>query len=82
VAREALAGEAIRLGRLLLSLFPTDPEVFGLLALMLLQQSRAPARFDANGEIVLLDKQDRNRWNRTFIDEGRHCPFAAATGVR
>jgi len=44
--RKALADEAIRLGRLLLSLFPTDPEVFGLLALMLLQQSRAPARFD------------------------------------
>jgi RNA polymerase sigma-70 factor (ECF subfamily) len=71
VAREALADEAIRLGRLLLSLFPTDPEVFGLLALMLLQRSRAPARFDANGEIVLLDEQDRNLWNRTLIDEGR-----------
>ena len=70
-AREALADEAIRLGRLLLSLFPTDPEVFGLLALMLLQQSRAPARFDANGEIVLLNEQDRSRWNRTLIDEGR-----------
>jgi RNA polymerase sigma-70 factor (ECF subfamily) len=70
-ARAALADEAIRLGRLLLSLFPSDPEVFGLLALMLLQQSRAPARFDANGEIVLLDEQDRSRWNRTLIDEGR-----------
>jgi RNA polymerase sigma-70 factor, ECF subfamily len=70
-AREALAEEAIRLGRLLLSLFPTDPEVFGLLALMLLQQSRAAARFDANGEIVLLDEQDRSLWNRTLIDEGR-----------
>lgn len=70
-AREALADEAIRLGRLLLSLFPTDPEVFGLLALMLLQQSRAPARFDTNGEIVLLEEQDRSRWNRTLIDEGR-----------
>jgi len=70
-AREALAHEAIRLGRLLLSLFPADPEVLGLLALMLLQHSRAPARFDANGEIVLLDDQDRSRWNRTLIDEGR-----------
>jgi RNA polymerase sigma-70 factor (ECF subfamily) len=70
-AREALADEAIRLGRLLLSLFPTDPEVLGLLALMLLQQARAPARFDANGEIVLLDEQDRSRWNRALIDEGR-----------
>lgn len=70
-AREALAAEAIRLGRLLLSLFPADPEVFGLLALMLLQHSRAPARFDAHGEIVLLDEQDRSRWNRALIDEGR-----------
>jgi RNA polymerase sigma-70 factor (ECF subfamily) len=69
--RNALADEAIRLGRLLLSLFPTDPEIFGPLALMLLQQSRAAARFDANGEIVLLDEQDRSRWNRTLIDEGR-----------
>ena len=70
-AREALAHEAIRLGRLLLSLFPSDPEIFGLLALLLLQQSRAPARFDANGDIVLLEEQDRSRWNRTLIDEGR-----------
>jgi RNA polymerase sigma-70 factor, ECF subfamily len=77
-ARNALADEAIRLGRLLLSLFPTDPEVFGLLALMLLQQSRAPARFDANGEIVLLDEQDRSRWNRTLIDEGRLLLVRAA----
>jgi RNA polymerase sigma-70 factor (ECF subfamily) len=70
-AREALADEAIRLGRLLLSLFPGDPEVFGLLALMLFQQSRAPARFDAQGELVLLDEQDRSRWNRALIAEAR-----------
>jgi RNA polymerase sigma-70 factor (ECF subfamily) len=70
-SRESLAHEAIRLGRLLLSLFPTDPEVFGLLALMLFQQSRAPARFDANGELVLLEEQDRSRWDRRLIDEGR-----------
>jgi RNA polymerase sigma-70 factor (ECF subfamily) len=70
-ARAALADEAIRLGRLLLSLYPTDPEVFGLLALMLLHQSRASARFDANGEIVLLEEQDRSRWDRALIDEGR-----------
>ena len=70
-ARAALAEEAIRLGRLLLSLFPTDPEVFGLLALMLIQHSRAPARFDADGEIVLLEDQDRSRWNHTLIDEAR-----------
>jgi len=78
-ARETLADEAIRLGRLLLSLFPTDPEVFGLLALMLLQHSRAPARFDTNGELVLLDDQDRSRWNRTLIDEGRLLLERAAT---
>lgn len=70
-ARGPLADEAIRLGRLLLSLFPTDPEVLGLLALMLLQQSRAPARFDANGDIVVLDEQDRSLWNWALIDEGR-----------
>jgi len=70
-AREPLAEEAIRLGRLLLSLFPADPEMFGLLALMLLQQSRAAARFDTNGELVLLDEQDRSHWNRALIDEGR-----------
>jgi len=70
-ARGALADEAIRLGRLLLGLFPTDPEIYGLLALMLFQQSRAPARFDANGELVLLDEQDRSLWNRRLIDEAR-----------
>jgi RNA polymerase sigma-70 factor, ECF subfamily len=69
--REPLADEAIRLGRLLLRLFPTDPEVFGLLALMLLHQSRAAARFDANGEIALLEEQDRSRWNQALIEEGR-----------
>src|SRR5262245_5268389 len=77
-ARQPLAGEAIRLGRLLSSLFPTEPEVFGLLALMLLQHSRAPARFDANGEIVLLEEQDRSRWDRTLIGEGRQLLERAA----
>jgi RNA polymerase sigma-70 factor (ECF subfamily) len=70
-ARAALEDEAMRLGRLLLRLFPSDPEIAGLLALMLLQHSRAPARFDAGGELVLLDEQDRSRWNRALIDEGR-----------
>jgi RNA polymerase sigma-70 factor (ECF subfamily) len=69
--RGALADEAIRLGRLLSSLFPSDPEVAGLLALMLLQQARAAARFDASGEIVLLDEQDRSLWNAMLIAEGR-----------
>jgi len=70
-ARGMLADEAILLGRLLLGLFPTDPEIYGLVALMLLQQSRAAARFDADGELVLLDEQDRTLWNRRLIDEGR-----------
>ena len=69
--REPVAEEAIRLGRLLASLFPSEPEVLGLLALMLFQQSRAPARFDTNGEIVLLEEQDRSLWNWPLIEEGR-----------
>ena len=77
-AREALADEALRLGRLLLSLFPAEPEVIGLVALMLFQQSRAPARFDSTGEIVVLDEQDRSRWNRTLIDEARRLLQRAA----
>ena len=68
--RGPLAEEAIRLGRLLAGLFPADPEVSGLLALLLLQHSRESARFDANGELVLLDDQDRTRWNRPLIEEG------------
>lgn len=69
-AREPLCEEAIRLARLLLRLFQTEPEVMGLTALMLLQHARAPARFDANGEIVLLEDQDRTQWNRKMIEEG------------
>ena len=69
-ARGRLSEEAIRLGRLLLRLFPAEPEVMGLTALMLLQQARAAARFDADGAIILLDDQDRGRWNREMIGEG------------
>ncbi len=65
----AFSDEAIRLGRLLLRIFPGEPEIMGLLALMLLQISRRDARFDANGELVLLEDQDRSRWNRALIDE-------------
>ena len=65
-----LCGEAIRLSRLLLRLFPAEPEIMGLLALMLLQHARADARFDADGEIILLDEQDRARWDRRAIAEG------------
>lgn len=69
LTRADLSSEAIRLGRLLMELLP-DPEVVGLLALMLLQESRRAARTDANGDVVLLDDQDRGLWNRTQIDEG------------
>ncbi|OHV84410.1 RNA polymerase sigma factor [Rhizobium sp. LCM 4573] len=65
----AFCEEAIRLARLLLRIFPGEPEIMGLLALMLLQHSRAPARFDRQGQIVLLEDQDRNLWNRKLIDE-------------
>ncbi|QND47853.1 RNA polymerase sigma factor [Rhizobium lusitanum] len=65
----AFADEAIRLGRLLLRIFPTEPEIMGLLALMMLQQSRNAARFDASGQIVLLEDQDRSLWSHTLIDE-------------
>jgi RNA polymerase sigma-70 factor (ECF subfamily) len=69
-AAAQLCDEAIRLARLLLQLFPAEPEIMGLCALMLLQHSRSPARTDANGQIVLLDTQDRSRWNRPMIAEG------------
>jgi RNA polymerase sigma-70 factor (ECF subfamily) len=62
--------EAIRLARLLLRLFQGEPEIMGLTALLLLQHARAPARFDADGKIVLLEDQDRGLWNRRLINEG------------
>src|SRR5689334_9226765 len=67
--RADLSGEAIRLGRLILQLLP-EAEVRGLLALMLLHESRREARADADGELILLDEQDRGRWDRALIDEG------------
>ncbi len=69
-AKAPLATEAIRLARLLLRLFPTEPEIMGLVALLLLQQARLPARFDAAGEAVPLDEQDRRRWDGKLIAEG------------
>lgn len=69
LTRADLSGEAIRLGRLLLELLP-EPEVMGLLALMLLHESRRQARTSATGEIILLDQQDRARWDRKLITEG------------
>src|SRR5882757_741283 len=68
--RQPLAEEAIRLARLLLRLYPAEPEIMGLTSLMLLQHSRASARFDAEGALVLLDDQDRRLWNRALIAEG------------
>jgi RNA polymerase sigma-70 factor, ECF subfamily len=68
--RIPLCEEAIRLGRLLLRLFPSEAEIMGLTALMLLQHARATARLDANGNLVLLEDQDRGLWNRALIAEG------------
>jgi RNA polymerase sigma-70 factor (ECF subfamily) len=68
--RAPLCEEAIRLARLLLRLFQSEPEIMGLAALLLLQHARAPARFDATGAIVLLDDQDRGLWNQKMIAEG------------
>ena len=69
LTRADLSGEAIRLSRLLLELLP-EPEVMGLLAMMLLHESRRPARTSASGELILLEQQDRSLWNRAYIDEG------------
>lgn len=69
-AREPLCREAIRLARLLLRLFPSEPEIMALPALMLLQHARSPARLDADGQVVLLEDQDRSRWDGQMIAEG------------
>jgi len=69
VTRHDVSGEAIRLGRLLLELLP-EPEVAGLLALMLLQESRRAARTSPSGDLVLLEDQDRSLWSREYIKEG------------
>ena len=69
LTRHDLSGEAIRLGRLLVELLP-EPEAMGLLALMLLHESRSAARASPGGEVVLLDDQDRSRWNQAQIAEG------------
>ena len=69
--RPGLGGEAIRLARLLTGLMPDEPEALGLLALLLLTESRREARTDHGGSIVLLEDQDRTQWDRTLIDEGQ-----------
>jgi RNA polymerase sigma-70 factor, ECF subfamily len=71
LVREDLCAEAIRLGRLLAELMPDEPEVMGLLALMLLVQARRPARTTPDGELVRLADQDRRLWDRDLIAEGQ-----------
>lgn len=70
LTRVELSSEAIRLGRLLLQLLP-DPEVMGLLALMLLNESRREARSNADGDLILLEDQDRSLWRHDYIEEGK-----------
>jgi RNA polymerase sigma-70 factor (ECF subfamily) len=69
--RADLCAEAVRLGRLLVELMPDEPEALGLLALMLLVESRRPARTTPDGDLVLLPDQDRSRWDRDLITEGQ-----------
>ena len=68
--RASLCDEAIRLARLLLRMYPSEPEIMGLLALMLVQHSRIAARFDVDGNAILLEDQDRTKWKRPLIQEG------------
>jgi len=75
--RNELSAEAIRLGRTLTSLMPDEPEALGLVALMLLHDSRRGTRLDDEGGIVLLEDQDRSRWNGVEIEEGRALVEAA-----
>ncbi|WP_238153097.1 RNA polymerase sigma factor [Kribbella speibonae] len=70
LVRDDLAAEALRLGRLLVELMPDEPEAVGLLALMLLQHSRRPARVAPDGTLVRLSDQNRDLWDRALIDEG------------
>jgi RNA polymerase sigma-70 factor (ECF subfamily) len=71
LVREELCAEAIRLARLLVRLMPDEPEVHGLLALLLLNESRRAARTDAQGRLVRLADQDRSRWHQELVDEGQ-----------
>jgi len=71
LVREELCAEAIRLGRLLVQLLPDEPEVMGLLALMVLIESRRASRTTSDGDLVLLAEQDRGRWDRDLIAEGQ-----------
>jgi RNA polymerase sigma-70 factor (ECF subfamily) len=82
LVRTELCDEAIWLTRVLATLMPGEPEVLGLLALLLLQHSRHEARVDAAGDLVLLEEQDRSRWDHEMIDEGvRVLETAIGTGA-
>jgi RNA polymerase sigma-70 factor, ECF subfamily len=81
LTRADLSGEAIRLGRLLVELLP-EPEAVGLLALMLLQESRRVARTSATGDLILLEDQDRSLWNREQIAEGKTLAQRALASQR
>ncbi|MFI7436844.1 DUF6596 domain-containing protein [Micromonospora haikouensis] len=70
LVRDDLCAEAIRLGRLLVELMLDEPETLGLLALMLLTESRRPARTAPDGDLVPLAEQDRSRWDRALVAEG------------
>ena len=76
LVREDLSSEALRLARLLFALRPDEPEVAGLLALLLLSESRRSARTDEAGALVRLADQDRSRWDRSLIDEGQALVLA------
>ena len=85
VVADDLSGEAIRLARLLMALLPESqvhPEVSGLLALMLLNESRRAARASSGGDVILLEDQDRSLWQRVFIDEGVALTARALSGGR
>jgi RNA polymerase sigma-70 factor (ECF subfamily) len=81
LTRHDLSGEAIRVGRMLVELLP-EPEATGLLALMLLQESRRAARTSPTGELVLLDAQDRSLWDEAMIKEGAELVTRALTSRR
>jgi RNA polymerase sigma-70 factor (ECF subfamily) len=80
LVRQELSGEAIRLGRLIAQLLPQEPEALGLVALMLLHDARRESRTGADGSLVLLEDQDRSRWNRARIQEGQAL-LARALGL-
>jgi RNA polymerase sigma-70 factor (ECF subfamily) len=82
LVRDDLCAEAIRLGQLLAELMPDEPEVTGLLALMLVTESRRTARQTADGDLVLLAEQDRSRWDRALIAEGQELVRRCLRGNR